>query len=74
MLLSLKKDSQGGQMTRDEDAMTQAGTGGGGGGAKCHTNWDQKTKDGTEMTGLNDQRSKMALVSFGKSLYCLNSA
>ena len=30
-------------------------------GVKCHTNLDQKDKDGTEMTGQNYQGSKMAL-------------
>ena len=47
-------------MTQDEDAMTQ------GGGAKCHTNLDQTTKDGTEMTDQHDQGSKMALVSVNR--------
>ena len=36
--------------------------------------WIKTTKDGTEMTGQNDQGSNMALVCFGKSWYRLSSA
>ena len=36
--------------------------------------WTKATKDGTEMTGENDQGSKMALVGFGKSWYRFSSA
>ena len=57
------------QKSQDEDAMTQ--------GEGCEMSYEfgpKRQNDGTEMTGQNDQGSKLALVFFGKPWYRFSSA